>query len=345
MFDIVFNKKREKHMEKKKTFLQELKKGKSFLFIGLFLITMSLFIFYSFSIEYLEKRNEIHDIKEVKVSDVYTKIDVQVMTDYFATNDYSGIEHKTYFVWDQENIYMVDLNEKTRADLDSIYKYSNSEEETTEKPVPVLIKGMSKKIPDDLKEVAIASINKIVGREVVDTKNFYQMFGVVYLDTFATPFSTILSDLLLCLPLLIAGILFLTMYGTRKHKTKKCMQRLGKKWKDVQQELEDSSTLTFKPFHLYLTQHFLLCTRNGLEVYPYKEIVWVYYTSRSMNNFSTLKNIYIMTKDKKTHPILSITIVKNSKNTFDEIYEEILKRTPGSLEGYTKENKEKIQEM
>ncbi len=332
-------------MSNKEIILKELKKGKSFLCLGIFLIVISFIMFIGFYFEGQEKLNNLYDLKDVRVSDVYAKIDAQVMTDYFATNDYNGIEHKTYFIWDEENIYIVDLNEKTRVALEPIYNYSYSNDENIEKPNSILIKGMTKKIPEDLKKIAIDSLNTFIGREVVNSTNFNQTFGIVYLDTFVTPIIAIRSDMLFCLPILIIGLFLVGFYFNKRRKTKKCIHQLGSVWEEVQREIENDDTIYYKSFKLYFTRNYIVCTLNGLEVYPYKEIIWLYSSTHTTTNFSTLKSIFIKTKDKKTHKLLSLYIVRKSKNMFDEIYDAILKHTPNALEGYTSENKEKVQEM
>ena len=91
-------------------------------------------------------------LSEVTKAEEYASVDVQIMTDYFAKNDYAGIEHKTYIVWDNQEkpyMYIVDLNDKTREALNSIYDYSYAEEEM-DAPETVTIKGMTKTIPSDL---------------------------------------------------------------------------------------------------------------------------------------------------------------------------------------------------
>ncbi len=141
-------------MGKKEEFLKNIEKGKISLIVGVIFLVTSLIsgvmVFYNKN----EEMKNITPLADVDKENVYASIDVNVMTDYFATNDYAGIEHKTYFVWDEEYIYIVDLNDQTREALNSIYEYSYAEEKM-EEPKAVTIKGMTKTIPSDLKKIAI----------------------------------------------------------------------------------------------------------------------------------------------------------------------------------------------
>ena len=80
-------------------------------------------------------------------------------------------------------------------------------------------------------------------------------------------------------------------------------------------------------------------------VYPYKDILWMYQTSRRYKWFSTLKSIFVMTKNKKVHKVFAMCVFPTNQETFDKIYDAILKHIPDVLEGYTKENQEKVQEL
>ncbi len=204
-------------MKSEKNFIKTIQKENPFFIKGLFLIVISIFI----SIIMIICSNESPiDLKEIKKSEDYAKIDVQVMTDFFATTDYSKSIHKTYFVWDKENVYIVDLDDENKKKLDEIYRYSYSTNDI-EAPKSVTIKGIAKKIPSDLKELATQSINKILGEELVNQNNFFDTFGDFYLDTYENKNAHLQSLFLISLTLFLIGLSFLMFPIIKKLKKNK----------------------------------------------------------------------------------------------------------------------------
>lgn len=330
-------------MGNREEFLKNIQKGKITLIIGIAFIVMSLV---SGVMVYYNKQKEMKDVtplSEVKKENVYASVDVSIMTDYFATNDYAGIEHKTYFVLDEEHLYIVDLNDKSREALNSVYDYSYSEEEM-EAPTPVTIKGMTKTIPSDLKKIAISSYNEFFGEKLLNTSNFDNIF-LVYLDTFESPMTDLPMDLIVCLPSLIIGVIVLIAYFRTNYVTKKCIAKLENKWDTLLQEMDASDTFYYKKAKLYLTRSYMVSFMSGLEVYDYNDIVWVYPHEYRYNGSLSQKSLMIVTKNGKAHKLATVSASKKNLTLFDEMYDTFLNRVPNALSGYTKENKEKAKEM
>lgn len=331
-------------MGNKEEFLKNIKKGNITLIIGIVFLVMSLIsgimVFYNKK----KEMNELTPLREVKEENVYASVDVSVMTDYFATNDYAGIEHKTYFIWDDEYLYIVDLNDKTREELNAIYDYSYAEEEK-EAPSPVTIKGMTKTIPSDLKKIAISAYNELYDEKFLNTSNFSNYLGVVYLDTFESPMNDLSLDLIVCLPTLIIGAIVLIVYFRTNYVTKKCIARLENKWDILLQEMEASDTFYYKKAKLYLTRNYLVTYMGGLEVYDYNDIVWVYPHEYRYNGSLSQKSLMIVTKNGKAHKLATVSASKKNLTLFDEMYDTFLNKVPNALSGYTKENKEKAKEL
>lgn len=333
-------------MEKKDEFLKNIKKGKKNLIIGLILIVCSIVGAVAVYFIHKEDESNIKELSSVKTSGVYAKVDVNLMTNYFATNDYSGIEHKTYFVWDDKYIYVADLSPKVRKSLDAIYNYSYKEEKTDEdKVVPVTIKGYTKTIPSDLKKIAIDAYNTLFKEEFLNTKNFSDYLGVVYLDTYESAITNILSDLLLSIPWLIIGLIFIAIYIKNKIVTKKSIKKLEDKWEKLLKEMDNSDTFYFKKGKMYLTRNFLVDFKNGLVVYDYKDIVWIYPHEYRYNGNLSQKSIFVITKDSKAHKIATVSASKKNLSLIDEAYDTLMNRIPNVLCGFTKENKEKAKEL
>ena len=172
----------------------------------LFLAISVVFLFYIYFTN-AKTFTTAQELKNVKESNQYAKIEASVMTDYFAIHDYAGVEHKTYFIWDAKNVYLVDLNEETRKQLEEIYTYSYNTVDTNS-PSSVTIKGIAKVIPKDLQLTAMSSLNKILEQDIVTEENSKDIFGIYYLDTFDTPMFYILEKFLIVLPTLSMGLFF-----------------------------------------------------------------------------------------------------------------------------------------
>lgn len=332
-------------MGNKEEFLKNIKSSKITLIVGILFLLSSLV---SGIIVYYNKDKEMKNVKalaEVKKEEVYASVDVQVMTDYFATNDYAGIEHKTYFVWDNEYLYIVDLNDKTRESLNAIYDYSYAEEKQEEKPNSVTIKGMTKTIPSDLKKIAIDAYNTLYDEKILNTSNFSDYLGVVYLDTYESPMTDLTTELIVCLPFLIIGVIVIFVYFRKNMVTKKCIEKLEGKWEEVLQEMDASDNFYFKKAKVYVTRNYVVSYAGGLEVYPYSDIVWIYPHEYRYNGSLSQKSIMMVTKNGKAHKLATISASKKNLNTFDEMYDTLMNRMPNVLSGYTKENKDKAKEL
>lgn len=334
-------------MGNKEEFLKNIKDNKITLIVGILFLITSLV---SAIMVYFEKNKEMDNVKplsEVTKAEEYASVDVQIMTDYFAKNDYAGIEHKTYIVWDNQEkpyMYIVDLNDKTREALNSIYDYSYAEEEM-DAPETVTIKGMTKTIPSDLKKIAINAYNELYGEKLMTTSNFSDYFGVVYLDTFESPMNNLMTDLIICLPSLIIGAIVLILYFRKSYVTKKCIQKLEGKWEDILREMDSSDNFYFKKAKLYVTSNYVVSCVGGLEVYPHSDIVWIYPHEYRYNGSLSQKSIMIVTKNGKAHKLATVSASKKNLTTFDEMYDTLMNRMPNVLSGYTKENKDKAKEL
>lgn len=332
-------------MEKSIEFEKKLKKGKGHLIAAIVFLILTIglvFIMYSSYKEDMENVSKLIDVSE---EGKYASVDVHVMTDYFATTDYSGIEHKTYFVFDERYMYIVDIDSESRELLNDIYDYSYNSEEGDEAPEAVVLKGMTKEIPDDLKEIAIDSYNEMFETDFLNESNFSTYFGVVYLDTYEDPMTDLPYALIISLPFAIFGIVFLISYITMRSNTKKNKAKYGDNWDRIINEINATDTIYYKNARLYLTENYLISYQNGLEIFDYKEIVWVYPHEYRYNGVVTQKSIYVVTKDSKAHKLATLSTSKKNRVLFDELYNTLINKMPDILKGYTKENIKAAKEL
>ena len=309
------------------------RKGIGLLIAGLFIILSALV---TDAVYYFSKKDYTKDavaLADAKTGD-FAYVDVRIMSDYFATNDYTGVDHKTYFVWDDKYIYIVDINEKNRDSLNPIYDYSYSEDENAVAPEAVRIYGMVKSIPSDLKKIAIDSYNEMKGEKVLNLTNFKDYLGTVYMDTLSV--SVIF--------LVIGGILIIAFVCV-KMRTKKNMKKVEENWEKILNELDSSDCFHYKKANLYITKNYLISYAAGLELYDYKDIVWIYPHEYRYNGSLSQKSMMIVLKDSKTKKLATVSASKKNLNMFDEMYESLLNKMPDVLSGYTKENKEKAKQL
>ena len=331
-------------MEKSVVFEKNIKSGKKFLIVGTILLIItcafSILMFFSYQSD-MKNPTKLIDIKE---EGKYAKVSASVMTDYFATNDYTGREHKSYFIYDNQYMYIVDLNEKTRKELDVIYNYSYDQNEDAVAPNSVEIKGMTKKIPSDLKQIAINAYNELYGEKLVNNSNFSTYFGDVYLDTYESPMTDFSYTFVYSFPFLLIGLIFLFSYFKISHTTKKNKMKYNEVWDKILKEVNDSE-LYYKKAKLYLTNSYIISYQNGLEIYDYKDVVWVYPHEYRYNGAVTQKSIFVVTKNGKAHKLSTLSTSKKNKILFDELYNTLMNKMPDVLKGYTKENIKAAKEL
>lgn len=332
------------YMGNREEFEKNIKSGKGLLIAAILMLIAALS---GVLTVYLSKKKIMDSpvaLADAKIGD-YASVDVKIMDTYFATNDYTGVEHKTYFVSDGQYIYIVDINDKNREALNAIYDYSFSEDENKEEPETVTLHGMAKSIPSDLKKIAIDAYNEIMGEKVLNATNFKDYLGTVYLDTYETPLNTMWSEASVgIIFVVIGGFLLFAFYRVRST-TKKSINRFGDKWDTVLQEIDSSDCFYYKKAKLYLTKSYLISYQSGLEVFDYKDIVWIYPHEYRYNGSVSQKSIFIVMKNGKARKLATVSASKKNLVLFDEMYNTFLNRMPDVLSGYTKENKEKAKEL
>lgn len=333
-------------VSKKEEFLKKLKKGKGYLVTGILIIVITVLFILIYYMGVLDDKKNVLALPEVTETYKYASVDVSIMTDYFATNDYSGVEHKTYFVFDKERMYIVDINDDYREQLNAVFDYSYDEDENATPAEAVTLKGITKTIPDDLKKIAIDSYNDIFKPETKLTElNFDKYFKGIYLDTYEDPTSDMAGLFIVAGMMVFIGGVFVFTYVKMQKTTKKAIASLEGKWDSLLNELDSDQTLYYKAAKLYLTKNYLVSYQNGLEIFHYNDIVWIYPHDYRYNGVLAQKSIYAVTKNAKASRIAIVSANKKNKKLFEELYSTIENHIPNVLSGYTKENQAKAREL
>lgn len=284
--------------------------------------------------------NEVYD-------DEYAELDVEMLTDRIAySTDEDNITEDYYIAFDSEGYpYIVRLTVNEFLKLEQINDYTYGEIE--EKPHSVVISGITKKIPDELKEIVITGYNELYQEEIVSEENFENYFGSIYLDTGKGPYDLYegICCMIICLSIGFIIILFIN-YMTKSYTTKKTIKKLKKtnELNNVYDEMDATDSLNFNKINTVLTRNYLVDFVEGFDVLKYEQIKWIYIYKHSINFAEVERAIVIKTKEFKQHKIAKIKPSKNKNDEQEKIFNELVKRCPNALVGFTKENKKEFKE-
>lgn len=331
---------------KSEEFLKKVKKGNiGKLIAGLIFILIAASTFATFYyFDQDDKKNPI-DMFNVNASDIYAKIEVQYMLDYFAYST-DNPDLKSYIVSDKNNVlYIIDINKKDFSKFQEIWDYMYAEEEPEKIPDPVTVYGKTKLIDSELKKLAISYYNEVLEEEVLTNSNFETAFGRYYLDTYEEFTDTYLFSGIITGGIFgVIGLVFVITFVLQKNKTKKMLAKYNEDMDKILNAIDNESCYYNKKTKVYFTDTCIVSYVRGLEIIPYEDIVWIYpheYRYRG----SVTKSIYVITKDSKVHIISQLGITKKTSVIFDEEYTSLINRVPEVLLGYSKENALKAKEL
>jgi len=262
-----------------------------------------------------------------------TFAEVKATTIPYAFAEYDDTSDKYYFVFDDEHLYIVYLSKAT-------YQTLNRDDIDVN---PTVITGMTKTIPQDVRKLAIEVYNEINEKEILTEENFEDYLGAIYLDTTVGSSENDLQILFAFISgSLGIGLLIFAIINQRKTK-KKIQSFTESEWRNIEQELESDSTISYHSLNLHFTEHYIVDLSSGIDIFSYQDILWMYPYLLKQYGITTNKNVILVTKDKKKHQIANVSnFSKKSKDTYNDIMSFIYDKNQKMLVGYTKEN---IQEM
>ncbi|MBQ6687276.1 MAG: hypothetical protein IJN03_01995 [Bacilli bacterium] len=165
--------------------------------IGFLLLLLG--ILFSFKDESIDPLNSLILEKKNTCKNAY--IDIKFNPILFA--EYPNETSKYYIVQDGEFMYIAYLEDKIYKDIINLDLEENSYK----------IVGYTKRIPNDVKKLAITAYNEVIGKEVITIDNIESYFGNVYLDTNKT---INISNILLTFSVIIMGISLFGLVNFRK---------------------------------------------------------------------------------------------------------------------------------
>ncbi len=320
-----------------KTIEKTYQKIQMVLYVGLFILFIGVILFgYSiYKADSVTKTPMYELIANNQEENLYGYIDIDSEPYEFAY--YEDDPNHVYFVTDENRIYIAQMSSETYE------KIKNA-------TYPIRVEGSTVFADDSLKEVAIESYNEIMEEEeyMLSLEDFDSVFGSIYLNLETTPLTT--NDIMLVVGFMlgIIGLIVVIVGVFQKVRYKKQLKKLSLEEKiKIQKELQDEKkSFYYEKAQVYLTENYILNLAHVFEAIPYKDVLWIYPYELRYYGFKTAQSIYLITKDGKKHIIASMSVVtKSSKEAMEEIYQTILKKNPKILNGFTKENRQKIKEL
>ena len=324
--------------------LQKMTKPRRFiLIIGIIIVIFGLFG--GGILSYFISQEEPTNLSEVTEEGVFSKIDVELVTSYFATLTTDSSLEKYYFVMEDGYTYIAKIDDDTFASLKENHDYNYSTDPDAIPPEPVTIVGESELIPDEIKNFAIEYFRDSEGLDITE-ENFNNLIYPYLIDTYLTKTDTIIDIAIVFGVITVVGLILIMVYMNRHTKTKKSISKYQNSLKIIEEELESSTTIHNEICKVYLTENYLISYNDGLKIIELKSISWLYPYEYRRNGVVTNRSICIYTSDKQKYMIGNINAWgKNKDSAYNEMYQLLLEKTPDALHGYSKENKEKALKM
>lgn len=263
----------------------------------------------------------------------YGYIEVELLTDWFA-----AYEDDTLF-WHIARtpdgaLYVVAM---TRSDFENNFQaqfeYAYNDSEIP--PAPVRATGELKAMDDELIQMGAETMEW-------DVDTFCSQCGVLYLDTTVTQYGSGEGGSLALVGVIFSG-LFTLIYGiiffSRKSKIRKTIQRLSaaNELELAASELSGPPAAAFDGGKVVFTDHFLASAESGVIV-SYRDVLWAYVTVQRTNFIATGQHLTVRTANKLALDIARDRPGKRATGLTRAAIEELARRCPGLLIGFTREN-------
>lgn len=252
----------------------------------------------------------------------------------FAEYDSNTTSPKYYFLMDEDYLYVgyLDYDTYTKLDKDSIMDE------------PITIRGVTKRIPDDVIDIAIEVYNEDLEEAFLTKENYKDYIGEICIDTVSDLKDNIFQMILGAL-FSNVSIIYLIIYIFKNHKIRK-VKKNDMLWQDVQSELGSSETIEYAKFSTYLTPNYIMDGSKGLQLISYQDIIWIYLHENKYNGVTNNRNLVVITRNKKKHYIADLSGLRPKiKDTYLDLMRDIYEKNQDILVGYTKENRKQAKDL
>lgn len=266
---------------------------------------------------------------------VYIKIaDVPYLV-AIETIDKSTSEY--YVVYDENNhVYIVQLKKST-------YQKICDEYEKNPDNFSYLIMGRLANVSYDLEKIIIDEFNESYENINLNRFNYNQYFGTTYLnENTLTPYGvTIGISELCCVVAGIIAVIYLVVIIKGCINIKKSFKYIDKK--ELNEELLQAGIIEYPKAKIFLLNNYFVSMDVGMIANKYSDIAWVYISHNSKTRWGTTyysvtnkSNMMVYLKDGRKYTTATVKI--KEKEIYAEIIEELTKKNPDMMIGYSFEN-------
>ncbi len=334
-------------MNNSEIFEKKMKGSKTKLIVALVLIAMAIINEFSSYVVMKKEMDNPVAYEDVEKVGQYTCIDAEYITYDFAnysSSESSSASMSYYFIEDEENTYIASMSNSTYKKFDDIIEYYENWDEEAEKPDSVRVCGLTETIPSTLRTYAVKALNENFEEGNITNAMFDEYFKY-YINTERGPQEDFQIQSMVAGVFGFVGLIFAILYLNDKRKTKKTLSKYANELDKIKMEIAAPDTIYNPKTKMFLTSERIVNVASGMEIYDFKDIIWLYPHELRQNGYTTQRSIYVVTKDTKPHMIANISTSKKNNIAFDELYESLLIRIPDAMHGYTQENRDKVREM
>lgn len=285
---------------------------------------------------YITEKANINQRKEDAVTfsrinsfPIYSKITPELLSEEFAANFDDSIYY-CIAVDKDSNPYIVAIKAEDMDQYQELIEYTY--QDVSSIPPAVELKGIPVEIDDELVAFAVEAYNMFWGSEVVEVSNFNIVFGSYFLDTTQKPELNTGTLTMFLLLAILAGAYYVYLIMSAKKSSKRRQATLdsfqNNKILEIDQELNQSTTVYYKPQKLYFTSNYIVSTARGFDMIPFAEITHVYGYTYGNNKWGTKNSIMVTTKDNVTHEIAVIKIDDVGSALYNQIVDQMQQRLP-----------------
>ena len=315
---------------------KEIKKINKYFYIGIFLVILSSTIaIINFNINNKTKYTYLNDIIENKNNQENVNAYLNVTDKPYSFAKYDDEENYAfYIIFDNRYFYIAYLD-------NFVYEKLNVENLESN---PIKIYGTTTTIPNDVKQIAIEVYNEGLDEEnKIDIADFNNYFGGVYLNN-VTLLKTNITLYLLSLSLLIISLIIIIIFLIKKHHINVIIKNISKEeLEKIESNIDDERTLKYNKQNLILTPNYIISFKNGLKIFKYEDLIWIYENRIKQYRITTIINIFIVNNLGQTINIAKLDVItKKGKNIAKEIIDNISTKNPKMLIGFSKKNQTEI---
>lgn len=304
-----------------------------FIAILAMLLGGSIYSYYDSANKVKNKHNNIEEFNSTGDVGEYSQLMPLYLTDSFAAEYDDSINYS--LASDGVVFHIVAIGADDMGKYQELRDYTYYETEHI--PEALVMKGISTEIPESIVDLAIDYYNYSTGEDIVDRENYSEIFGLNYLDTTKEPvLSYGVIIFLSILVVVVAYIYNLVIKAGRKriNLTNRTLDKYADTYlMDVDMELNIPNIISFTDQKLYLTENYLVCGVNGLDIIPLKEINHIY--GLTFKNFGKdYRSIIVGTTDGIEHEIASTKLDSKGEVLNDKIMQYFFKCLPDVRYGF-----------